>query len=156
MKKSNKWQTGEKVSTVLELHLFKDLPPFLFDITLKLIKNFCTFWGHFRASFERLMSRKLMQINFVYICPFICFLVHLGRILLPLFSPWSPKMIMLTSSKASFAVSDLVDSSSFISVNWYSFQKLLIGLSWFSIWLVVFLEVLFGCLLNPPITVLLI
>lgn len=97
-----------------------------------------------------------MQINFVYICTFICFLVYLGRIILPLFSPWSSKMIMVTSSKASLAASDLVDSSSFIGVNWNCFQKLLIGLPWLSIWLVVFLEVLFGCLLNPPITVLLI
>ena len=113
-------------------------------------------WRCFRASFERLMSRKLMQVNFVYICIFICFLVHLGRILLPLFSPWSSKKIMMNSFKASLAVSDLVDSSSFIGVSWNCFQKLLIGLSWLSIWLVVFLEVLFGCLLNPPITVLLI
>jgi len=58
-----------------------------------------------------------MQVNFVYICTVIRFLVHLDRILLPLFSPWLLKVIMVTSSKSSLAVSGIVDSSSFINVN---------------------------------------
>lgn len=41
----------------------------------------------------------------------------------------------------------------FIAVNWNCFRKVLIGLSCLSKWPVLFFQVLFGCLPNPPITV---
>lgn len=145
---ANRWKEG----CCSEWHLFKILPPFLLEIILQLIKNFCKDPEAFRASLERLMSRKLMQINFVYVCTFTCFLTHLGRALLLFFLLghhkwlWWPPLKLPLLSLPMFYQCKLKLLSNTLNT----------GLSWLSIWLVAFLKVLFGCLLNPPITVVLI
>lgn len=161
MEKAKKWQMGEKG------FIFSRIFSLFGLMWLSIWLEFLCSLGNTSATSERLLSRKPLPI--IWVCKFLfqvlssvlffCFQVDLCRVLLPFFLnrlsffPGHQEMIMLNYSKASLAGS----SYRFLkSKTWNCFQKLLIGLSWLSMWLVTFWELLSGCLFNPPITVLLI